>query len=863
MKDLLKLKEYQKRTMSKLADFLELAKIKGIECAFNETQEAAGYATEYAPLPGLENVPYVCLRLPTGGGKTLLSSHSVSIVSKSFLDKEFPCVIWLVPTDIIRKQTLEVLKNTRHPNREILENQFEGKVRVYDISDFALLRPQDMHEYVNIFVATFAAFRVNTTDGRKVYAHNEELESHFSGMLNEDYFEKNDNGTLKYSFANILAYLRPIAIIDEAHNHKSKLSVEVMQRLRPSAIIEFTATPDINSNVLYKVSASELKAEDMIKLPIRLAEHHSWEDAVTCAIQSRERLEELAEQEKSYIRPIALFQAESIDKDITVEIIYKYLIEQEEIPESQIAIATGSEKGLDGVNLFDPSCPIRYVITVQALKEGWDCSFAYVFCSIAKVQSSKDAEQLLGRVMRMPYAKRCMIEGLNRAYAHVSVSTWSEAVGKIRDNLIGMGFEDVEADTSIQCIMPEINDPIFFVEPENVIVYVNEKPNVEVLNFSLRSDVIMENVDDGGYRITFKTTDRKDLQELLEKAAEIFSSKSNQTALIQAVSVKKTLNRVLSPSEQGEVFEIPQLCLDFGDEGQNVADKETFLPSGWNILDYSHDLEGFQVVSEKHIYEIDLQGTKLKERAIGVQETMDFGTATYWTLPQLVSWMDKRVHQSDIPYDSMVEFIRRAISHLQDVKGVQLADLVRLRFILEKLLMEKIEQHRKSAYEKGIQMVLFETPQVAVISPEVVISFSEGYYPAKSYYKGRIQFNKHFYPSVGEMNSEEELCAQVIDMHPKVKTWIRNIECYPNLSFWLPTSSDKFYPDFLAKLEDGRILVVEYKGEYLASNKDTKEKDLVGQLWARSSNGQCIFLMTTKRDDKGFDLYRQINEVIK
>ena len=83
-------------------------------------------------------------------------------------------------------------------------------------------------------------------------------------------------------------------------------------------------------------------------------------------------------------------------------------------------VATGTQRELDGVNLFDPACMVDIVITVEALKEGWDCSFAYVFCSLQKIGSSRDMEQLLGRVLRMPYARRRNSELLNRAYAHVA-----------------------------------------------------------------------------------------------------------------------------------------------------------------------------------------------------------------------------------------------------------------------------------------------------------------------------------------------------------------------------------------------------------------------------------------------------------
>ncbi|MBP2151609.1 hypothetical protein [Xanthobacter flavus] len=43
-----------------------------------------------------------------------------------------------------------------------------------------------------------------------------------------------------------------------------------------------------------------------------------------------------------------------------------------------------------------------------------------MFCSVQNIGSATDAEQLLGRVLRMPYARRRKADALNRAYAHVS-----------------------------------------------------------------------------------------------------------------------------------------------------------------------------------------------------------------------------------------------------------------------------------------------------------------------------------------------------------------------------------------------------------------------------------------------------------
>ena len=100
-----------------------------------------------------------------------------------------------------------------------------------------------------------------------------------------------------------------------------------------------------------------------------------------------------------------------------------------------------------------------------------------------------------------------------------------------------------------------------------------------------------------------------------------------------------------------------------------------------------------------------------------------------------------------------------------------------------------------------------------------------------------------------------------MDAHKDVKYWIRNVACNPN-SFWLPTSTDKFYPDFVAKLNDGRILVVEYKGKHLIDSADTREKLSIGKLWESKSDGKGLFLMAEKVKD-GLTVSEQLDYVIR
>jgi len=379
----------------------------------------AQYDTE-----ALGEVPAVCVRIPTGGGKTFLAAHAVAKIGKTFRDTAAPVILWLVPSDAIRAQTLAALTTPRNPCHEALTEHFGERVRVCALNDLATVGPQEVGQSAIVIVATIQSFNVKDKTIRTVYDFDEDLSRHFHGLTpqqeapldrvteadikKQTYLTADDIGRVKASLGNWLSLNQPIVVVDEAHNNRTDQAYRTLRNLHPACLIELTATPVSGSNVLFHVGAQALAREDMIKLPIVLMEHPTgWKDAVRDAILTRDRLEILAAREPEYIRPVLLFQAEAINGEATVEKLLEHLIspDGEQLDRKQIAVATGDQKELDGIVLADPACSIRYVITVEALKEGWDCPFAYVLCGLQDMRSSKDVEQILGRVLRMPYAR--------------------------------------------------------------------------------------------------------------------------------------------------------------------------------------------------------------------------------------------------------------------------------------------------------------------------------------------------------------------------------------------------------------------------------------------------------------------------
>ena len=312
---------------------------------------------------GLQTVPYVCLRLPTGGGKTLLSAHTAKIAADAYLEREFPIVLWLVPTNTIRAQTLETLQEAGQPQlRNACAPPSTGAFAC-SISPTSFRSPPPICRPMLASSSprcrpcasptrTGARSMPTTRIWSRIFPPCPPTQRGWSGFEDGDH-----KGQIKFSFRNLLALHRPLVIVDEAHNNTSALSYEVLQRVNAACVVEFTATPADDSNVLHNVSATELKAEDMIKLPIRLTEHKSWEDAVGDSILTRQRLHDVAAKDADYIRPIILFQAEEKGREVTKEILLKHLLEQQRIPREKIAVVTGDQKELDGINLFARGLP--------------------------------------------------------------------------------------------------------------------------------------------------------------------------------------------------------------------------------------------------------------------------------------------------------------------------------------------------------------------------------------------------------------------------------------------------------------------------------------------------------------------------
>jgi type III restriction enzyme len=441
----------------------------------------------------------------------------------------------------------------------------------------------------------------------------------------------------------------------------------------------------------------------------------------------------------------------------------------------------------------------------------------------------------------MPYAARRNDEKLNKAYAFVSRSCWTNSVGFLHDKLVSMGFEYWEAGSVLQ-------PSLMHIQNRNEFSFTTNK--LKVSGFTQEEAKILELREDKSGYLTMKLS-KDTTRELIEKIRIKLPESArkdfkNTIDFIYKVSI-------LSPAQRGEEISIPQLCINISGEWEVITDKEQYLPDGWNLLDCKAELSSseFTIEHKGKTFEIDINGKKITNRYIQQTLTIDLDNLeSNWTNSELSKWLDKNLRQPDIEQSVLLEFLRKMIEYLTLTRNILLTSLVRTKFILAKVINDKVSKYRTEAYAKACRELFVNLNQNIETKSEsgFLFKFGQEYHPL-SIYKGSKIFNKHFYEHIGDMNNEEENCAVVIDSLEEVQYWVRNIE-RSDYSFFLPTSTDKFYPDFIALLTDGRILAVEYKGEHLLSNDDTKEKRNIGKLWQEKSSGRCLFLLASKENLK-------------
>ena len=428
-------------------------------------------------------VPNVTLKVPTGGGKTYLATQAISRILGAYLQRNTGFVLWVVPNEAIYTQTLRRLKDRQDPYRQVLDRAAAGRVRIMEKGD--RLDKRDVDANLCVMVLMLAAANRETKDQLKLFRDRGDVHGFTpSGQQdahaelkqkvpNLDTYDLADStnpwATVKDSLGNALKLIQPVVVIDEGQKAVSNLAYRTVYReFNPIFVLELTATPkDVedkktpaasrHANILVEVTGRELDAEGMIKMPLHIDPRQGtdWKATLDAAVDRLTGLQDMATQHGAnggrYIRPILLVQVERTGVDqrdgtfIHAEDVRDRLLQVGFLAE-QIAIKTSQQNDLsapENQNLLDQTNRIRVIITKQALQEGWDCPFAYVLCSLTQNSALDAMTQLVGRILRQPWAVKTGVPSLDAGYVITHHAATKEVVGRIKTSLENEGLSDL------------------------------------------------------------------------------------------------------------------------------------------------------------------------------------------------------------------------------------------------------------------------------------------------------------------------------------------------------------------------------------------------------------------------------------
>lgn len=849
----MELKSYQKEVIADLARYLELvvelqSPAKAYHTLWNEKNVMVGLDGLPNYVNTLPGIPHVCAKVPTGGGKTFIAASAVRTIFDAIPQRRAKAVAWLVPSEAILTQTLRALNNPDHPYRQRLDVDFGGRVQVYS-KEQALMgqnfSPSVVSEQLSVFVFSYDSFRTSKKDGRKAYQQNGYL-AEFAKWMDDPSILLSD--TDETALIQVIRFLNPVVIVDESHHAVSNLSVEMLSNFNPCFVLDLTATPKKNSNIISFVDAARLKLAHMVKLPVIVYNRKSQADVYGDAIAIRSKLEAQAKRDQltsgRYIRPIVLFQAQPRNNadSTTYEKIKKTLVDGG-IPEREIAIKTGEKDELKNVDLLSPDCPIRYIITVNALKEGWDCPFAYVLATVANRTSSVDVEQILGRVLRLPYTQKNESEVLNLSYVITSSADFHQTLGKVVAGLNDAGFSS--HDYRAQDVdTPAANEPAPNGEQVPLLSALEEEPDLpEVSGTDLKA------------RFEAAVQQAKQAEQAGDVAADpIFAQALEQNANYEA-EIKQADDTAWSqaPTEVRDKMNQFRINEEFAEEAVALRIPQFMLETGPSLfsdayepLELEHLDVGFSLVDKDA--HVDFTSVAAEMARVDVDESKD-STAKAWRLSGGDSaffreWFNTQPSEKRLSLckgiikqklsrmncvndKELDDYIDRVINTLSED---QLSELEQSPYPYVLKIQDKVKellaQHRSSIFDTWLEqdkiscLPNYKFP--SVISPPTFTTMVP-----KSLYTAEEDMNKYEFKVVWGLS---EL--------GNVKWWHRNIS---KRGFQI-NGPVHAYPDIIVMLHSGKILMVETKGDQL-DNDESKEKAKIGDQWARLAGKQYKYYM--------------------
>lgn len=862
----MQLKEYQQQTLRDLEQYIEtLNKSNSLAVAYSQYWAERGVSVNgftnnylHPYINSVNGVPRVTLKVPTAGGKTFIACNAIKrIMDKLQTDALNKVVAWFVPSDTILKQTLEKLQDVSHPYRQTIDALFAHRVVVVD-KEAALMgqgiSPVQMHDNLTIFVLSAQSFietiRVKKDKGEeqlkpRAFRENGNFLEHTQHYTHPEQLVSGADPT---ALIQVIAQQNPVVIVDESHNFKADLRVELLNNLSPRFILELTATPRDNSNIISFVDAMQLKRENMVKLPVIVENRNTPKDVLVNAIRMRDGLEQHAiEMEKQggrYIRPIVLFQAQpKTDNDnITFDKIKANLISFG-IPETRIKIKTANKDELKGIDLMSRSCEVRYIITVNALKEGWDCPFAYILATLANKTSRVDVEQILGRILRQPYTIQHQNPLLNLSYVFTSSNDFRDTVEKIILSLQKAGFSKKDFREASPAAPQEtaktpVTIPGLFDAPE-------QTPEEELAD----NGIDLTEEESSAIKEQLKSPSQSEDIQNLQKQAKQMSEEYNKQIEEQTKGGELDPLAAITPKEMyypinedyKEVAAGINLPIFYTRTAASIFSDDEWIPLEKSMLTQGFDLPTKDATIDFTI--VRPQGTTIDVDASGDdyvpirrnnQQALDYIRQQYMDKSATVQkdmlsgQIANMIKMDNIAEPAIKKYVNKAIANLDEDEVSSLVDNI---YFTRDTIQDKIEELLKD-YQKQVFQQWLNTGRIILDNH---YTFLDSIALTKEELVG---IGKGLYAAEETVNDFEYDVISAIADNPNVLFWHRNRE---KKEFCI-NGFINHYPDFIVSMKSGNIILVETKGDHLV-NEDSKNKIWLGNKWADLAGKRYHYFM--------------------
>jgi type III restriction enzyme len=802
------LKRYQVRALQEVKQFLEL--LAAEQAAGNKHAALDAWATARYALTLVDryqerrnglgrDLPTFCLKVPTGGGKTLLATQILGQVHQTILKARNGAglVLWVVPSDQIYKDTLKALRDRRHFYRESLEHAVSRRLEIWEKQDIARLTPAQLAGNLNILLLKLPStnrqdreqLKFFRDSGGNIVMHfppEDEPEQHRAfkervpnlEMIEDD--PARGAHLVKTSLANLVRLCEPVVILDEGHKAVSDLARQTIEGFNPSLVVELSATPPREANHLVRVSGQELLDEEMIKLPMNVATSNvnSWKDCLSLARDKRNELAALARKHfqatQLTIRPIVLVQVERTGKDqrdtsfVHSEDVKEYLMARLGVPESAIAIKSSEKDDIEGIDLLDEGCPVEWIITKSALQEGWDCPFAYILVSLNNTASEQSMTQLVGRVLRQPNVAKTAFPALNESYVYCLRKKAAEITREVKKALEKEGYEGAAASVvdrsdparSVPEKRPSVIKELFqkhYRKPFEGKIYLprfcvkNGNKEPEKLDYfrHLVSEVDVASFD-------YAAVDWN-LSEALTAARDRFYRITLNQEEVERITERSAVE--LENDDQVKAWLVANLPFDYYGPKQQ---RQVVQGVTSRLVQVNPDLPG----------KLALIKFELRERITG--------------------------------------FIQRETDRLTEAAFVRLYQTKKLCFFLDCLECR------------------FEIPARVEVRPLHPLVHANG---------DNVQRSLFDY-TPDDLNEYERSVALYLDAHPQVLWWYRNL-VGPEFFSIQGYHRNPLYPDFVVQRgEDAKpvawVMLLESKGKHLKGNEDTNYKRAVADYFEKT-----------------------------